>query len=145
MSCSYPPTQYKFTLAQFDKIMNRTIELRNKYSVEPLSLDPVARDLTRTLDNYILDNQAERDTLTTLYLDHFLESYLRVKDCNGTSGVEYDVCTFIGDKNNHQLLTSDEFPESFPRYAWLKVRSLYIIFIQYSLRAQQFDFLVQSL
>ncbi len=113
------PPQYKFNMVQFDKMLNRTIELRDKYSAAPWDTDSVAIDLVSILNTYIADVKAEHSIEAGIYLADFVDDYLICPNID----VEDDVCNFMSTKSNHNFFSDTYYPFDFPYWQWLKVRT----------------------
>ena len=78
-------------------MFNRTYELRNKVSVEPLSLKPLANDLVRVLDKYIAENSPEFLFAIDKLLEEFVTDVLHDAYCANSVGNELTVCNFMKD------------------------------------------------
>ena len=113
--------QYRYSIAQLDKMFNRTIELKEKYEG---SASPVAQDLVAILDKYVVDNKAEYALEVSIFLESFVADELGDFNCNNLAGVEKDVCVFMKKSSNHYAFFDDEFPGSFPYDLWLTVSSI---------------------
>lgn len=117
-------SEYIFTLPQYDRIMNRTIELRDKYSMEPLSLIEHADYLTQILDRYINENTAEFFHTVDLHLEEYVTEEFGDAECNNLVGDELTICNFIRNKNNHAIFFDNWYPDDFPYEEWFKVRNV---------------------
>jgi hypothetical protein len=116
------PMQYLFTLPQLERMFNRTIELRNKYSTEPLSLKPHASEFVAILDKFINDNTPEYYREVEFFLEEFVTSELGDFECGNLDGTEEVVCTFMKNRLNHAIFSNNDYPDDFPYTIWLKVR-----------------------
>ena len=117
------PMEYKFTLPQFDRMFNRTIELRNKYLEEPLSLRPHVNDFVNTLNKYLSDNTAEFLETVDLFLEEFVAGVFGDQNCENSIGSEFTVCNFMRNRENHDIFIDGFFPDNFPYEDWLTVRN----------------------
>ncbi len=136
LSSGIVPPMYKLTLAQHDRLLNRTIEVRNKFSEDQFLDDPIAQDFVTILDEYHLDNIAEHTMEASIFLDNFIQSYFGVSECDDlltssttSSAKNREVCVFMKDRNNHLSYTDGVYPDDFPHSLWLEVR----IVIMYAL------------
>ncbi len=130
------PPQYRFTAPQFTRILNRTIELINKFgSLEPLPFQLVeptpatfatnAAELVRILESYNLDNVAEYLLELDIYLEEWVEAKYGTTDCGTlTDSVDSFICEFMKDKANHDRLTDGFYPDDFPFEDYLEVSYL---------------------
>ena len=99
------PPMYRLTVRQFDRMLNRTIELVEKYSTEPYSLNPEASEFVRILGNYIIDNEAEYQYEVSIYLEEFVEIMYGTINCNSEtlSSTDQTVCAFMKNRHNHDV------------------------------------------
>jgi len=118
------PPQYRFLLVHFDRLLNRTIELMDKYSEEPYASYPHAADLVRILGTYLYDNVAEQSLEVAVYLSEFVITEFGTENCASLPGVESSVCTFMKTKANHAVFYNGEYPDGFPFTPWLKDRTI---------------------
>lgn len=117
-------SEYNFTLPQYAKLMNRTIDLRDKYTEEPLASIPHADNFVRILNRYINENTNEFYDVVDNYLkDHVTKISFPGTggDCNTLEGVEVTICNFIKYKENHGIFFDGFYPLRFPYSNWLKV------------------------
>ena len=120
------PHEYLFKVPQFDRMFNRTYELRNKVSVEPLSLKPLANELVRVLNKYIAENSPEFLFAIDKLLEEFVTDVLHDAYCANSVGNELTVCNFMKDWNNHDIFTDGFYPDNFSYDDWLKEQSILI-------------------
>lgn len=120
----YPdlPMEYKFTVMQMDKMINRTMALRDKYMEEPLASKPFAPDLVNILNVYIDENLEEQKGNVNSLLDDFIFDQFGENDCNFLFGNEKSVCEFMQNQDNHHIFASNEYPDRFPYKFWLQER-----------------------
>ena len=116
------PMEYKFTLPQFDRMFNRTIELRNKYLEEPLSLKPHADEFVSILNGYLSENTPEFFETVDLFLEEFVAEFLGDPNCQASVGTELNVCEYMINRLNHGIFSDSFFPDNFPYEDWLVVR-----------------------
>jgi hypothetical protein len=124
---------YKFTLPQFDRILNRTTELIEKFgSGEPLAFeavqpappfyDVIIPELLRILEKYNLDNYAEYETEVVIFLEEWTGEKYATTDCTTlTDDTDRTICTFMKDKDNHDIFSDGYYPDDFPYEHWLEV------------------------
>ena len=116
------PPEYRFTVPQFDRIMNRTIELVNKFSEEPLSFEPTAPDLVRILNSYALDNLFEYHSEVAQFVDEWILDFFGTNDCYSiTDSLTSTICEFMKVWRNHDIFTDGYYPDNFPYEKWLEV------------------------
>ena len=127
---------YRFTVPQFDRILNRTIELIEKFgSEEPLAFQAVepappsyytiVPELLRILEKYNLDNYAEYQTESVIFLEEWVENKYGTTDCTTLDdATDVTVCTFMKNKDNHDIFTDGYYPDDFPYDDWLEVRKM---------------------
>jgi len=120
------PMLYKFTLPMFDRIYNRTIELRNKYLQEPHILRPHVDIFVANLNNYIVENEAEFLETVDLYLEDFVEGVFGDINCGTSVGHEYSVCDFMKNKDSHAIFSDGYYPDNFPYEDWLMERTVLV-------------------
>lgn len=132
------PPQFRFTVPQFDSILNRTVELINKYSeetdyyeeIEPNATqidhrDVVRKDLVKILDDYYNDNYAEFLQEVIIFLEEYVESRFGTTDCASVADpLDSTICSFMKDKDNHDIFIDGFYPDDFPYYNWLDVSIL---------------------
>ena len=106
-------------MIQHDKMLNQTIELRDKYASAPWDEDSVAIELVRILTNYIANMKGEHSVEAGIYLADFVDSYMICPNAD----IEDEVCTFMEARANHNFFADDYYPFDFPYWQWLKVRS----------------------
>jgi len=140
----YPdrPPMYRFTVPQFDRIMNRTIELIEKFGAEeslafqvvepaPPSYYVILPELLRILDNYNRDNYAEYHLEVDLYLEEWVEDKYGTADCASlVDSTESTICDFMKHRANHEVFSDGHYPDDFPYEDWLNV-SFYIAHLSY--------------
>ena len=124
---------YKFSLEQTEKMLNRTIELRDKYSEEPYSTLSNAGVLVPILNQYIADIEGYfLDEVVPLFLDDYLISAYDTRICASLQeDTESSVCTFMGVSASHAIFTTNEYPDNYPYALWLEV-SFSILFTSFS-------------
>lgn len=115
------PALYGFTFFQFDKMMNSTYTLKNKFSTAPLDSEPTAAELVRILDLYNLDNKAERAIAAEVYIQDWANDFFAVTTCNDLSGTDRTICDYMKRYENHDVITDDYYPEDYPYDMWLEV------------------------
>ena len=144
------PSLYKFTVNQLHRMMNRTTELRNKFSNQTFLLlrddlywdqnvtkgyvegevrygylDPLSKELVGIVDTYISENQVEYDAEVDLWLEQIVEWVLGYSECNLYAGVEAFGCEWMKDASNHDedKITDGEYKFPFPYNEYLQVSS----------------------
>ena len=151
------PSQYNFTVNQLHRMMNRTMDMRDKFSNETFLLDrdniywdqnvtegyvegevrygyldPLSKELVRILNNYIDENKVEYDEYVDTWLEQIVEWVLGDSDCTLYSGVELNACEWMKVAENHDedKITDGEFKYPFPYNEYLQVR-IYFEMITY--------------
>ncbi len=114
--------QYTFTVPQLERMFNRTITLRDKFIVEPLSLKPYASDFVAILDRYVSENTPEYYREVDYFLEEFVSTELGDFECGNLVGNEVHVCIFMKNKDNHGVFSNNDYPDNYPYATWLKVR-----------------------
>ena len=134
--------EYIFLLPQFDRIMNRTIELRNKYSYgiqdhTNYTLNSTLHSdvLVNIVNRYIGENTAEFFDSVDIFLDEYVIFEFEIEvdvpaddsidpppvECVDLNATETIVCNFMKDKNNHDIFFDGFYPDDFPYPDWLNV------------------------
>ena len=148
----YPerPSEYVFTVNQLHRMMNRTTELRNKFSNKTYLLmrdeiywdqdenvtegyvktvpqygylDPLSQELVRIVDTYIAENKVEYDEYVDIWLEQIVEWVLGDFDCGLYLGIEAFGCEWMKVASNHDenKITSGEFKYPYPFEEYLQV------------------------
>ena len=123
------PNQYRFTLPQFDKILNRTVVLVEKFSQNPFALEDTAPDLVYILNEYLTDNYKEYELESKTFLEEWIFNMFGTRKQAGTDecttiitdSVTSQVCQFMSDWSNHDVFTDKHHPDDFPYEKWLEV------------------------
>ena len=124
--------EYVFTIQQYNRLMNRTVLLRDKFSEEPLSNKPHADNLVNILNRYIDQNYPEFLYTADLYLEEYVNDRFNIRDadCSALEGDEVTICNFMKYKENHAIFFDGFYPVAFPFSYWLRVSTNIVQFMQ---------------
>ncbi len=119
------PPQFRFTVPQFERLLNRTTTLITDFSEDPLNNEteyPHAAEFVSILEGYNVDNFAEYQQEMITFLEEFVLDRYGTEECE-TLPDELDrtTCAFIKNKENHDTLTDMYYPDDFPHEDWLDV------------------------
>lgn len=138
--------QYLYTVNQLHRMMNRTQEVRNKFSNETWLemrddiywdqntdapenetihgyVDPVSQELIRIIDVYIATNKIEYDYWVDVWLAQIVEWVLGDADCTIHFGVAALACEWmkIADNHDEDKITDGEYKYPYPFDQYLQV------------------------